>query len=95
MAKVALLIFALPPHPFGGVLDSPGVFLLLENGVARNGGDGNPGGEGEWDMEPSLCLNQALPSFSWAKGAGYFHGFGVKRCSEKDKCVYRIPVLLL
>lgn len=45
LAKVALLFFALPPHLFSGVLDPPGVLLLLENGVARNKGGSNTQGE--------------------------------------------------
>lgn len=47
---------------------SHGVLLLLENGVARNEGGGNTGGEGEWGMEHSLCLKQVLHQLLVGKG---------------------------
>lgn len=72
LAKVALLLFHLPPHLFGGVLNPPGVLLLLEDSVARNEGGGNTVGEGEWDMEPSLCLNQVLHQLLMGKGHRLF-----------------------
>jgi len=88
--------FPMSAHSFDGVFGSSEVLLLLENSVARKKEGDEHLERGGMGYAPLLVLEESiLPAACGEKGAGCFHRFGVKVCFSKDKCVYRISVLLL